>query len=383
MQEDTTQNDMPKVSRDEVDTTESEAPDGRMPAPRESPATREVDVVLPVEEPTAPALPKQTRAPKRAPKRPIEIPPPSAAVQTADESDGEVTYYKRTKNFPKWAVVEPIEHGEFLIEFELRDVDERRLEVEIVDTLDKLELRAWVNRQKRTAAEKKKFKAVAGGGIIGAIAMYVLYAPLLPMVLVCTIAGLAMLMLSNNAGAEEPQIELVVAPDQLTLTRADEFRLRATPRGARWLLVDNTELHMATDRQVPVLELSREARMQADWFYMFVAARCQEIGSRARLLRDGGQPAPPPMQIAYEDETDQLAARQRQPAPAPLMVGPPGNAEEDATQQVARQTRAPKNANPNFAEVQTQPMPASDAEGTDVTKPTAKVIRNKPSRRGD
>jgi hypothetical protein len=167
--------------------------------------------------------------------------------------------------------------------------------------------------------------------------MGVLYAPLLPLVLVCTIAGLVLMVLKNEAGAEDPMVELVITPDELTLVRADEFRMRVSPRSARWLLMEETELHMAADKQVQVLALSKAARMQADWFHNYVRARCQEIGSRPRSQQDPPRFDSPNAQIAYEEETDQLAVQVR-PVPRRLAVDSAGDADE-ATEQVAAQVR--------------------------------------------
>lgn len=229
-------------------------------------------------------------APLAAPK-PVGVSPAKVLKIAEPEDEQEALYFRRTKNFPKWSTVEPTAHGEFLIEFEMRDLEERRLEISIVDKLERLELRTFVNRGKREAARKRRVLMVLAIGGVASMGTAFGYPPLLPLAIVATIAGVAFLMLKNDEADERPALELTITPDELTIVRNEEFRLRASPRSARWYLERNTELLMATDREVPVLELSREARIPADWFWTYLRARCQEIGSRGKKSKSSSEDA--------------------------------------------------------------------------------------------
>lgn len=258
-----------------------------------APLTAPSDTTAPV---AAAKPPLAATAPLEAPKpvmvvpAPAPVAPPAPVVTLSSPAvTDEVLYYRRTKDFPRWTTVEPLEHGEFFIAAELRDVEERRLELEIIDSLNRLEVRGWVNRKKRSDARKKSVVGIIVAGTVVSILALLLYAPVFPLAVVGTLGGLAVFMLKSGKLDESPDVELTIVPEELSLSREGEFRLRSEPRAASWSVVEHTELFMTTDRQVPVLLLSHEMRMQAAWLHRYLEARCQEIGSRLRF--SPGQPA--------------------------------------------------------------------------------------------
>lgn len=222
-----------------------------------------------------------------------------------DDSSGEierVRFDDRTVNFPRWATVEPRAGGEFFMEFETYDADERKIRFELVDRPELLHIQAWRERDE----SKSSFGSLLVAAMIGAI--LIAFAPdLAPL----TVAGLMGVLVWGMLTRQTPaaSLELRVEPGNLELFRDGEFRLEASPNRARWRRDAEHSLRLNTGREVPAIELSPNQAYQVAWFENFIAARTREIAARSSTHQhgalDAGETAAP---VVLDFDQDTLEA---------------------------------------------------------------------------